>query len=114
MNKQKKKSHIKKGDIVFVNAGKDKGKTGKVLKIDTLGYKAIVENINMVKKHKRAKDQRDKGGIITVEGPVDISNLNVFCKKCNTGVRVGIRESTDETGKKVKIRYCKKCKEETF
>ncbi len=106
-----KKCFIKKEDTVYVNSGKDKGKTGRVLKVDTVKYRAIVENVNLVKRHKKARKQGEQGGIMQVEAPIHISNLNLFCRKCNTGRRFGYKVSVDDRGKKVKIRYCKKCNE---
>lgn len=106
-----KKCFIKKEDTVQVNSGKDKGKVGRVLKVDSIKYRAIIENVNLVKRHRKARKQGEQGGIMQAEAPVHLSNLSLFCRKCNTGRRFGLKVSTDERGKRVKIRYCKKCNE---
>jgi len=99
-------NRLKKGDMVKVLAGKDKGKTGKILKTIPEKDRVIVEKINIVKKHKRP-DQKTKGGIIEKEGPLYVSKVALFCSKCNAGVR--IRSKVLEDGKKVRI--CSKCNE---
>lgn len=97
---------IKKGDMVQVIKGRDKGKKGKVLNIFLASRKGLVEGINMVKKHKRQTSQEQKGGIISVEAPIAVANLMVFCKACNKPTRVGFLANKDNT----KSRICKKCK----
>ena len=94
---------IKKGDMVSVVAGKDKGKTGKVTKILTKKAKAFVEGINLVKKHTKPS-QTNKGGIETVEMPIHLSNLMMIDPKTNKPSRVGFKFLED--GKK--IRFLKK------
>ncbi len=98
---------IKKNDIVMVLAGKDKGKTGKALKIFPKGGKAIVEGVNFVKKHLRRTKEDQKGGIIQKESLIHISNLAVFCKGCSKPTKVGYNLLKDGT----KSRFCKKCNE---
>ncbi len=98
---------IKKGNFVMVLAGKDKGKTGKVLRIFPGESRAVVEGINFVKKHMRKRSQEQQGGIIQKENPVDISNLAIFCKNCNRPTRIGLTPLSDGT----KSRFCKRCKE---
>lgn len=97
---------IKKGDVVKVLTGKDKGKTGKVLTVIPEKDRIIVEKINIIKKHKRP-DQKAKGGILEKEGSIHISNVSLFCNKCNKAVRIQNKKLED--GKKVRI--CSKCKE---
>jgi len=97
---------VKKGDTVVVIKGKDKGKKGKVLNIFLAKSKALVEGINLVKKHKRQTRQDQKGGIISVEAPIAISNIMFFCKECNKAAKVGFVLNKDNT----KSRVCKKCK----
>ena len=97
---------VKKGDTVQVLKGKDRGKKGKVLRIFLSKAKALVEGINLVKKHKRQGRQDQKGGIISVEAPMAIANIMVFCKACEKPVRVGFKINKDNT----KSRICKKCK----
>ncbi len=100
------KRHVKTDDMVKVIAGNDKGKTGKVLKVFRKEGKAVVENINFRKKHKRENPQQDiKGGILEREAPVDISNLQVICPECDDTTRSATKVLED--GRKVRI--CKKC-----
>ena len=70
------KLHIKKGDIVFVNTGEDKGKTGRVLKVLVKENRAVVEGINMVSKHTKPNAKNPQGGIEKKEAPIHVSNLN--------------------------------------
>jgi len=100
---------IKKGDIVQVMKGKDSGKRGRVLNILASGERrrALVEGLNLVKKHKRQGRQDEKGGIISIEAPIDTANLMLFCKNCQRPGRVGFSILKDRT----KVRFCKGCKE---
>ena len=98
---------IKKGDLVEVISGKDKGKRGKVLIVIPKENKVIVENVNMVKRHQRPIPQLREGGIIEREAPIYASKVMVVCPACDKRTRVGYRFTED--GKKV--RYCKKCGE---
>ena len=72
------KLHIKKGDTVYVNAGEDKGKTGRVLRVLVKEQRAVVEGINMVSKHTKPNAKHPQGGIVTMEAPVHVSNLNLL------------------------------------
>lgn len=101
------KLHIKKGDIVIVNAGEDKGKEGKVLSVDPKNLRAIVEGINLVSKHTKPNAANPNGGIVKQEAPVHISNLNVKDPKTGAATRIGRKL---ENGKLV--RYSKKSGEE--
>lgn len=98
---------IKKGDLVEVISGKDKGKRGKVLRVIPKENKVIVENVNMVKRHQRPIPQLREGGIIEREAPIYASKVMVVCPACDKRTRVGYKFTED--GKKV--RYCKKCGE---
>lgn len=102
-----KTNKIKKDDIVYVIAGKDKGKTGKVIKVLSKKGRVIVENINFIHKAMRPSQQLQHGGIIKKEGTIDITNIVVFCNKCNKPTRVGY--TILEDGRK--LRRCKKCDE---
>ena len=95
---------FKKGDMVKVLAGKDKGKTGKILKAIPEKDRIVIEKVNMIKKHKKP-DQKTKGGVVEKEGSIHISKVGLLCNKCNTAVRV--RNKLLEDGKKVRI--CSKC-----
>lgn len=98
---------IKRGDTVEVIKGKDRGKKGKVLRLSPFVNRAIVEGINTVKKHKRRTREDEKGGIVSIEMPIELSNLMLFCKHCNHRARIGFRILKDGT----KSRFCKSCNE---
>lgn len=100
--------HIKKGDMVEVITGEEKGKTGKVLKILKKKESVIVEKVNFVKKHARPGGKFAKGGIVEMEAPLHISDVALFCSHCSRGVRYSTRILED--GKKVRI--CKVCGEQ--
>ena len=102
------KLHIKKGDTVYVNTGKDKGKTGKVIKVFVEEQRAIVEGLNIVSKNQKPNAKNPQGGIIKMEAPIHISNLNVVYPKTGKPTRIGRR--LNEEGKLV--RYAKKSGEE--
>lgn len=99
---------IKKNDMVKILAGRDSGKTGKVLTVFPKKMKALVQGVNMVKKHSRRKsNDQQQGGIVHKESSIDISNLMVVCQKCSAAAKVGFSRLSDGT----KVRICKKCKE---
>ena len=102
-----KKFRIKKGDTVFVNAGNDKGKTGKVLEMIYSKDRAIVEGINMVSKHTKPNAKAPQGGIIKQEAGIHVSNLQLIDPKSGKATRVGYKMEGDK-----KIRYAKKSGEE--
>ena len=102
------KLHIKKGDIVYVNAGDDKGKTGRVLEVLVKKNRAVVEGINIVSKSTKPTAKYPQGGIVKIEAPVHISNLNVVDPKSGKPTRIGRRRNED--GKLV--RYAKNSGEE--
>ena len=102
-----KKIHIKKGDTVYVTAGNDKGKTGKVLSVVPSKDRAIVEGINMVSKHTKPNTKAPQGGLITQEAGIHISNHSLIDPKSQKPTRVGYRMEGDK-----KIRYAKKSGEE--
>ncbi|MBQ0115165.1 MAG: 50S ribosomal protein L24 [Bacteroidales bacterium] len=102
------KLHIKKEDTVYVLAGDDKGKTGRVLSIDRKKNRAIVEGINMVSKSTKPNAQNPQGGIVKKEAPIHLSNLNVVDPKSGKPTRVGFKFND----KGEKIRYSKKSNEE--
>ncbi len=102
------KLHIKKGDIVYVNAGDNKGQQGKVLSIDVENQRAIVEGVNMVSKHTKPNSKSPQGGIVKQEAPIHISNLQPLDPKTGKPTRVG--RKVNDKGKLV--RYAKKSGEE--
>ena len=102
------KLHIKKGDTVYVNAGNDKGKTCRVLRVLVSKNRAVVEGLNMVSKSAKPSAKHPQGGIIKMEAPIHVSNLNLLDPKSGKPTRVGRRKN--EEGKTV--RYSKKSGEE--
>lgn len=102
------KLHIKKGDTVYVNAGDDKGKTGRVLEVQVKKNRAFVEGLNMVSKSTKPTAKHPHGGIVQMEAPIHISNLNLIDPKSGKPTRIGRRKN--EAGKSV--RYSKKSGEE--
>jgi large subunit ribosomal protein L24 len=102
-----KKMHVKRGDLVQVLSGKDKGKQGKVITAIPDEGKVIVEGVAVVKKHQKARVQGQESGIIHMEAPIDASNVLRVCSKCGKGVRTGVKVNEDGS----KVRYCKKCNE---
>lgn len=99
--------HIRKNDSVMVIAGRERGKTGKVLKVMTTENRALIERVNLMKRHARARGPQQTGGILEREAPIHISNLMVMCDKCNAPVRMGRKILTDGT----KVRVCRHCGE---
>ena len=95
---------VKKGDTVVVIAGKDKGKKGKVLEVFPKDNRVIVDGVNIVSKHKKARTQQEQSAIIKKTAPIDASNVMVVCGVCGKATRVAHREID---GKKVRV--CKKC-----
>ena len=102
-----KKMHVKRGDEVQVIAGKDKGMKGKIVTAFPATGKVVVEGVNIVTKHQKARSQREQSGIIRKEAPIDASNVMRICAKCGKPARTGIQILDDGS----KVRYCKKCKE---
>ena len=101
--KQAVETKLRKNDQVQVMKGKDRGKSGRVIKIDRAQGRAMVEGLNMVKKAMKAKGQQQKGGISSVEAAIHLSNLQLVCKKCGP-TRIGYKLSGER-----KVRVCRKC-----
>ncbi len=99
---------IKKGDLVMVIAGKERGKTGRVLRCDPQKAVVLIERLNMVKRHLRARGPRAQQGIIEKEAPIHISNVMLMCDRCNAPVRVGFKRDAE----KRLVRICRRCKEQ--
>jgi len=99
------KYKLRKEDLVQVITGKDKGKQGKILKIDREKGRIIVAGLNMIKKAMKKKNQNDRGGIAEIEAALDISNVMIVCKKCGP-VKIGYKIEGD-----TKKRVCRKCGE---
>lgn len=102
----RRKVHVKKNDQVVVLAGKDRGAKGKVLRVMPAEGRAIVERVNMIKRHTRPNPQRGiQGGVLEREGPVHLSNLMVICPECDRPTRIGRTRLEDGRG----VRVCKRC-----
>lgn len=96
--------NIRKNDNVIMISGKDRGKKGKVLFAFPSEGRVIVEGLNMIKRHQRARKEGQKGQIISREGKVNLSNVQIVCPKCSQASRIGHRVEGD-----LKLRICKKC-----
>jgi large subunit ribosomal protein L24 len=98
---------IRKNDSVMVVAGKERGKTGKVLRVFPEKNVALIERMNLVKRHTRPRGAQQPGGIVEKEAPIQLSNLMAMCDKCNAPVRVGRKI----LGNGEKVRICRRCGE---
>ncbi len=98
---------IKKDDFVVVIKGKDAGKKGRVIRVFPDARRLLVEGVNFVKKATRPKKLDRQGGIVTMEKPISISNVQYFCLKCSKKTRLGVKLMDDGS----KMRFCKKCGE---
>jgi len=96
---------IKKNDLVIVRKGKEKGKSGKVMRVLPEKYTALVERVNLVKRHSRPNQKMRQGGIVEKEAPLPIANLMILCPKCNKTARFRRKTLEDKT----KVRACSKC-----
>ncbi|MBQ0102072.1 MAG: 50S ribosomal protein L24 [Firmicutes bacterium] len=99
------KLHVKKGDTVIVVSGDDKGKKGEVLEAAPAEGKIIVKGINIVSRHVKPRKQGEEGGIVKVEGPMRACKVQLYCAKCDKGVKAKI--VVGEDGKKTRV--CPKC-----
>lgn len=98
--------HIKKDDEVKVISGKARGQQGKVLRVFPRRNRAVVENVNFIKRHTRPNPQRNiKGGVVEREAPIHLSNLQVICRDCNEPTKVSYTRLSD--GRKARV--CKQC-----
>jgi len=101
------KLHVRKNDVVKIIAGKEQGKTGKVLRVYPAKGRVLVESLNVIKRHTRPNQLNPEGGIVEKEAPLSLSNVMLVCGSCNQPTRTGIRLLEDGS----KTRYCKKCNE---
>jgi large subunit ribosomal protein L24 len=101
------RTYLKKNDQVEVIAGKDKGRVGKVLKVLPDEDKAVVERVNMVKRHTKAREMNQQGQIVEKESAIHVSNLQLICPECTKTGRIGKKILDDGA----KIRFCKSCGE---
>ena len=109
---------IRKGDLVQVLSGKDRGKQGRIIEADPRKGRVMVENLNLVKKHRKPRPMKDSsrmgqtqiqpGGVVELTAPLPVSNVMVVCPTCNRPSRVGYEFRDDEKGRRVKVRVCKR------
>ena len=99
-----KKMSIKKGDVVVVLSGKDKGKQGAVLEVMPKESKVVIESVNVVTRHQKARRQGEQSGIVKKEAPIYACKVQRVCPKCNKPTRIGHKVEGDK-----KVRICKKC-----
>lgn len=100
---------VTKNDMVLVICGNDKGKTGKVLRVFPDDRRITIENVNFVKRHARPTTANPQGGIVEREAPIHVSNVMLYCSKCNRGTRVRHKSLSDE--RITKVRICARCGE---
>ncbi len=98
---------IRKNDSVMVISGRERGKTGKVLRVLPTKNAIVIERVNMVKRHLRPRGPQQPGGIVEKEASIRVSNIMMMCDKCNAPVRIGRKILAD--GKKIRI--CRRCGE---
>jgi len=99
--------HVRRGDLVGVITGRERGKRGKVLRVFTAKGRVLVEHVNMIKRHQRPTQKLRQGGIIEREGPLALSNVLPICGRCDKPSRTGMKGLADGR----KIRVCKRCGE---
>ena len=99
--------HIRKNDSVMVIAGRERRKTGKVLRVIPEGNRVVIERMNLVKRHTKARGPKQPGGILEKEASIHVSNLMLMCDKCNAPVRFGHKVLPDGE----KVRVCRRCGE---
>lgn len=101
------KCRIKKDDKVKIIVGRDRGKIGKVLKVNRKNNSVLVEKVNLVKRHTKPSAKNRQGGIIEIEAPIRCSNIMLMCNKCMTPIRIKMQTLEDRK----KVRVCRKCSE---
>jgi len=108
--------NIKKGDVVVIRRGKDRGtaekpKTGKVLHVFPASDRLIVEGVNMIGRHSRPSKNNPKGGIVRKEAPIQRANVALYCRTCSAATKASYKILEESEGKKSKLRLCRKCGE---
>lgn len=103
--------HVKTGDEVLVITGKDKGKRGKITRAVPSNNRVVIENLNIMKRHMKARGPGKPGGIIEMEAPIHVSNVMLICPNCGRASRTGHRflEELNNKGRPRKVRFCKAC-----
>ncbi len=100
-------SKIKKNDTVMVIAGREKGKTGKVLRVIREKNRVVIERLHMVKRHQKPRNQQQTGGVVEKEASIDLSNVMIMCDRCNAPARIGGKRLDDGSA----VRTCRRCGE---
>ena len=100
-------SRIRKNDTVMVITGREKGKTGKVLRVVREDNRVVIERLHMVKRHQKPRQQGQGGGVVEKEASIDLSNVMIMCDRCNAPARVGGRRLEDGSA----VRVCRRCGE---
>ncbi|MBL7053078.1 MAG: 50S ribosomal protein L24 [Candidatus Portnoybacteria bacterium] len=98
---------IKKDNLVLIITGKDKGKKGKVLEVLPSKNRIVVEGVNIIRKHRRPKNEGEKGQVVEIVKSIDVSNIKLICPKCTKSTRVGYKIIKNK-----KYKICKKCQQE--
>ena len=101
------KYNVRKDDTVMVIAGRERGKTGKVMRVLPEDGRVLIERVNLVKRHTKPRGAASAGGILEKEAPIDISNVMIMCDRCNAPVRAGIKVEADGAH----VRICRRCGE---
>lgn len=107
MNPAAVKTKIRKNDTVMVIKGRERGKTGKVLRVIPSESRVVIERLNLVKRHSKARGPGSAGGIVEKEAAIQLANVMILCERCNKPVRIGIKFGGDEG----KTRICRNCQE---
>ena len=102
---------LRTGDNVIVTAGRDRGKTGKIIQVFPDALRVVVEGVNTRKRHLRPQRSGEQGQVVEFSAPLALANVAYLCPKCGKATRVGVQLVTEPTGKVKKLRVCKKCKE---
>lgn len=100
------KPKLRKNDTVMVIKGRERGKTGKVLRVLPEENRVVIERLNLVKRHTKPRGAGSSGGILEKEAPVQLANVMIMCDRCNAPVRIGVKLAGDE-----KTRVCRRCGE---
>jgi large subunit ribosomal protein L24 len=102
------RSRIKKNDLVMVVTGRERGKTGKVMRVIAAEARVVVERLNVMKRHSKPRGPQSPGGIVEKEAALPISNVMFFCERCNAPVRIGVKPAADGA----RMRVCRRCGEQ--
>lgn len=100
-------SRVRKNDTVMVITGREKGKTGKVLRVLRERNRVVIERLHMVKRHQKPRSQQSPGGVVEKEASIDLSNVMIMCDRCNAPARIGARRLDDGSA----VRMCRRCGE---